>query len=363
MSGIRGHGAAALVVLGLAGCFGAKPRPGGCQTNADCGLGGACFQEECTKPCSSHAECADGLSCLSGVCQDTGPGGNGGTGNTGGTGNVGGTGGEVLVPPQLTAVSGNDPEDAFAVHNGLLLEGQNLATATFDMRIGAGTPLVLSVPLQSDTLAELLLPPDVASGTYTLTATNAAGSDTATVTLELPLMDGDTTIALMNSGTTTATIDLARQEPQPFASYRGYVPTASVAFSNTYYGVIDPETHFAYGGITESGGDISIPRAGVYTVTAVAHLSLQSNANGSLIVTRLDSGGGQISRVYLNNNNKSAGGTWTALAGTTTLQLAAGDRIRFEVASSGNTGSWYVLGRGAATSAETVVTVHLVHAQ
>jgi hypothetical protein len=147
--------------------------------------------------------------------------------------------------------------------------------------------------------------------------------------------------------------------PPQFASFRGYIGSTSVTFSNTFFGVLDPDVDFSHGGINESGGDISVAQAGVYLVTAVAKLGLQVGAKGTLIVNHLDAGGGPITRLFLSDNDES-GGVATQLSGSTLFELAAGDRIRFEVASSDNTGTWNVQG-GNANASETVVTLSLIH--
>lgn len=140
---------------------------GGCTGNGDCS-GGLVCASGCCSLCTSSAQCATDFACSSaGRCELT------------------------LLPPVITYIDGSgsvDQESSHSVHHlrdRLVVLGENLARASFELVSAAGgVPLRLEAcaPVADDR-AELMLPGDVATGSYTLTAVNQAGSCAATVSL------------------------------------------------------------------------------------------------------------------------------------------------------------------------------------
>lgn len=326
------HAFITVTLAAATACFGTSPEPA-CTDSLQCKSGSACQNGTCQQLCDRDTDCS-AARCIHGLCS----------------------------PTQLPQVSRYVLEASAGAHD-LVTEGNGLSQTPFTLRDAQGTAPTSAFPAQSATRAPLMLPPDMApdmaSGAYTLTAVNHAGTGSKAVTLTLPELSGDEIITRINQPATTGLIDASRLEPAPFASYRGYV-ASNVSFSSTYYGLISPTTHFSQGGITVSGGDIRISQAGVYMVTAVAALSLQLGAWGILMVSHLDSSGTAITNRFHLTNDDKGGANSTILAGSTLFELAAGDKVRFEVASSSNTGTWFLQG-GSATNAPTVVTIQLIH--
>ncbi len=154
----------------------------GCSKTSSqtCPAGQAETDGSCRCLCENHSDCAacgGGLACdARGVC-------------------LPGTG------PVITAVTGNDPSDPGRVLDGLIVVGTLLAQASFELRAGAQV-LPLTPRSGSDSGAELILPQDIRSGSYTLVATNQAGSAQVPVSLVLPELDGQTLLARINSEAT-----------------------------------------------------------------------------------------------------------------------------------------------------------------
>ncbi len=173
--------------LVLVACSSGKtPQADGCRTSDDCDAGWVCSDSQCAKLCVVDTDCPGDQLCVGNTCVEPTP----------------------DQAPDITAVTGNHPTDATRILDGLRVTGVRLTTASFELRGDNTVPL--AARSQSDTEAELVFPPDILSGSYTLVATNAAGSDQETVTLTLPDLTGDMLVSRINDPATTERIALDR---------------------------------------------------------------------------------------------------------------------------------------------------------
>jgi hypothetical protein len=169
-----------LLATGAAGC--APKVLGACDAHSDCEGGKACIDNACVDLCQVQSDCPANAVC--------------------------GVDGHCVAPqdgpaPEIADVRGNDTtsDNSSAIANGLLVTGSNLATARFELRGDDGSE-PLAVAYRYDTSAELHLPEDIRSGTYTLVATNLAGSDQEGVTLQLPELTGNMIVERLNTDAT-----------------------------------------------------------------------------------------------------------------------------------------------------------------
>ncbi len=170
-----------LVAVVLGACSSDEPggsgSSSGCADAMDCDGGQACRDRVCVTLCSSRSECQPGEDCTaSGICATplNGP------------------------LPVIDGVSGNDATSSGKVYDGLVIVGSSLASAEFTLVAATGTATLVA-RRQTDLEAEVILPIDVRSGAYELVVTNASGSDTQPITLELPELTGDTILARLNA--------------------------------------------------------------------------------------------------------------------------------------------------------------------
>lgn len=147
------------------GCSGNPPSTGGCGGNSECSSGEICDQGSCLTLCANDMQCGAGLVCENDICV---------------------AGGRVI--PVITAVDGDgtmtcpDANGTHCLAAGMIINGDNLAGASFSLTPQSGTPVELVVRDSMETVATVDLP-DLAPGDYTLVATNQAGSDQASLTL------------------------------------------------------------------------------------------------------------------------------------------------------------------------------------
>ncbi len=147
-----------VAVLALA-CSGNTPSGGGqCSGNKDCDPGQVCSSGACISLCRTDRDCGADRVCDDGVC-------------------VAG----VRSSPRIDAVDGDgtvvcpDAAGTHCIAAGLLVLGDNLEGATFTLS-GSGAPVELVARDGAIATSVALELPDVAPGTYTLTAANGAGS-------------------------------------------------------------------------------------------------------------------------------------------------------------------------------------------
>ncbi|MCK5690667.1 tail fiber protein [Myxococcota bacterium] len=158
---------AAILMMSSACSNKAASSNGDCQDNADCASGQVCFNDACQNICNSDSQCSDGNICVNSLCSE----------------------GE-RSEPNIIAVDGDanelcpDAPGTKCIQTGLLVSGANLEGSLFTLSSTTDSNR-FEVSLFSgstDTLAHLELP-NIAPGNYTLTATNAAGSDQESLTL------------------------------------------------------------------------------------------------------------------------------------------------------------------------------------
>jgi len=163
----------ALGAVMLAACSSHKPAtPGHCARNEDCAAGSACKGDTCFPICNGAQDtstCPNGTCCREDFCQPC-----------------------ADSPPVITAVNGTGSADTTAHHGSkhlrdrLVIEGQNLATATVTLALAGSTaPAVLLEPCgdaQANVIA-VALPLDVTAGRHILTVANLAGQCSADLTL------------------------------------------------------------------------------------------------------------------------------------------------------------------------------------
>ncbi len=163
-----------ICLFALAGC---SRSPGGtCSKTSDCQSGWVCAKSTCEQLCAGDSECPSQLACIDSMC-------------TTGT----------RKAPQIDSVVGNSLDGPTHVTDGLLVTGANLGDATFTLS-GAESH-TLTARTQTASQVELVLWPEVTSGTWTLTAVNLAGSAAATIELLLPELTGDTLLTRLNTAT------------------------------------------------------------------------------------------------------------------------------------------------------------------
>jgi hypothetical protein len=172
-------GLLATLVLASAACSGSVAA--GCSENSDCDPGFICVPPRCEEVCFTQKDCTGPEVCIGNICDTPVPG----------------------VTPQIDSVTGNAPNDATRIADGLLVSGTALADAHFELTDSGGQAAVLAVRSQNATSAHLVLPSDVTSGEYVLVAWNASGSsDQEPVTLTLPELDGDELLHRLNEDAT-----------------------------------------------------------------------------------------------------------------------------------------------------------------
>ncbi len=193
--------------LGSAGCSKSLPA-GTCNRNGDCTGGSVCVESECLVLCQTQRDCFGTTWCNgTGTCVDV-------TSDT---------------PPVLQTVIGDNDEDPTAIREGLIVQGQQLADAAFELQTDT-TVVGLTVVSQQDTRALLAFPADIVSGAYTLTATNGAGSSQAAVTLTLPELGADDLLARINTATGLVSINRL-----PVGTDAGSVASGAHAHDSIYY--------------------------------------------------------------------------------------------------------------------------------
>lgn len=176
------------LVAAASACAPSAKEQQGCQTRADCDAGYVCEQSQCIKLCLTQAGCGDGLICtIDGVCRIPQEG----------------------DPPTIESIVGNAPDNTARIKNGISVTGTGFAEAVFELRDESGA-IPLTVESQSSQTAELLFPADVHAGTYSLVATNQAGSGESGVTLTLPDITGQMVIDKINAPETSGTIKASR---------------------------------------------------------------------------------------------------------------------------------------------------------
>ncbi|MCK5687688.1 hypothetical protein KAI87_00390, partial [Myxococcota bacterium] len=152
-----------------------------CTSNSDCDGGWVCESNECIQLCAIQSDCNDGHICgTEGFCIPQS---------------------ESDALPLITSVTGNGQGDGTIIKDGMLIAGENLVDASFELRDASGA-IALSVRSQDATGAELVFPSDIVSGAYTLVATNTAGSDQESVQLTLPELGGDELLRRVNEDAT-----------------------------------------------------------------------------------------------------------------------------------------------------------------
>lgn len=229
----------------LVGCRGGDNPEAGCSSNAECDPGYICDGGDCFKICLTQGECPQGEICSAiGVCVEPAEG----------------------DLPHIDGVVGNDPTDTGRIIDGLIVSGRNLTDSVFELDDGtAAVPLV--VRSQSGTSAEVVLPVDVFSGSYTLVATNQAGSNQAIVQLELPQITGQMMLDRINTDA-TGTLAPARLD---FGSAAGQVAEGnhthdmsayytSAEVDSGFYSRAEADARFAARLAATSGGNY-VPNA------------------------------------------------------------------------------------------------------
>jgi hypothetical protein len=153
-----------LALFGVTGCVTPEVL-GACETHSDCDGGKVCLNNACASLCAVQSDCPSGSVCgVAGHCESRRDG----------------------PSPEITSVRDSDTvPGAAGSARGLLVTGTNLAAARFELRSDAA-PASLALAYRLDASAELYLPEEIRSGTYTLVATNLAGEDQQAFTLHLP---------------------------------------------------------------------------------------------------------------------------------------------------------------------------------
>jgi len=170
----------------LASCASGPPtgnHGAACTSSDDCTPGQACVADACRNLCASDKDCTIGTCDPAGYC----------------------AGDAASGVPQIATVSGNSANPD-VIEDGLLVQGTHLGDATFALEVVASawpttSPVDLEIRRASDTEVELILPADTYSGSFTLVATNQAGSDQAGVTLELPEVTSQLVLDRLNAAT------------------------------------------------------------------------------------------------------------------------------------------------------------------
>ncbi len=152
-----------------------------CTSNTDCDGGWVCQSDECVQLCAIQSDCNDANVCgTEGFCIPQS---------------------ESDALPTITSVAGNGIGDGTIIEDGMLIAGENLSDASFELRDASGA-IPLSVRSQNTTGAELVFSEDIVSGSYTLVATNTAGSTQESVQLTLPELGGDELLRRVNEEAT-----------------------------------------------------------------------------------------------------------------------------------------------------------------
>ena len=159
-----------------------------CRRSRDCDAGEVCVDELCVKVCTLDSQCDRGEQCALGVCVAVGGGECRNDGDCSGAHvcQEGACVAPPLEPPSIESVSGSgslDPDPDHAerrIRDRLVITGRNLVGSTVTL---TGTnPTVPSADLrpcgEADTAThlEVMLPPGLADGEYSLTIANQAGS-------------------------------------------------------------------------------------------------------------------------------------------------------------------------------------------
>jgi hypothetical protein len=155
-------GLTSLVLIFVAACSSKSTSGDGtCKNNSDCNAGEICAATTCVRLCRNDADCGAGSVCSEQTCQP----------------------GERQTPVIFDIAGDGSSSCAAATNNacitaGLTVVGKNLLGASFSLEPSAGGAVTALVPrgALTDETAALDLPLTVTTGTYTLTATNAAGS-------------------------------------------------------------------------------------------------------------------------------------------------------------------------------------------
>ncbi len=198
-----------------------------CGSASECEPGAICQDNRCAVLCSAQKNCPPGEVCSNGVCAPP-------------------ASGDL---PQISFVFGNEPGDTTRIRDGLLVEGVMLANATFEL-VALPATYVLTIRAQTDTLAEVILPVDIRSGSYTLVAANLAGSDQVPVTLTLPELTGDLLLDRINTGA-TGTLSFSRL---PIGTSGGTVAAGDHRHDNLYAPLPAPGSPGADGNFVPNGG-------------------------------------------------------------------------------------------------------------
>lgn len=157
-----------------------------CLKAAHCEAGETCVGGKCVIVCDLQMDCAEGRYCSpSGLCVPV---------DTTGT------------PPLLTAVRGNDAASESRIRDGLIVSGDNLVLAAFELRKN-GKSYSLATRERSNTRVEVTFPLDIRSGEYLLLATNASGEASTGLALTLPEVTPELVLTKLNASTGTVSLD------------------------------------------------------------------------------------------------------------------------------------------------------------
>ncbi|MGC4001452.1 MAG: hypothetical protein QM767_29925 [Anaeromyxobacter sp.] len=151
--------------------------------------------------------------------------------------------------PTISSVTGNDAGDPGRVTDGLVVTGSKLDGATLSVTDAGGQPLATTMRSQTATRAELVLPADVRSGSYAVSAVSSAGSAQAAITLTLPELGGDLIVARVNASSSTLSASVL-----PIGTGAGQVAAGDHAHDGRYVGA----TGGAIDGDLSVTGDVAV---------------------------------------------------------------------------------------------------------
>jgi hypothetical protein len=160
---------ALLMLLTLAACHEGAPAKTKCESNDACPAGQICQEGSCAQLCVSSLDCGQAQICGNGgVCEP---------------------GSREAEPPSIQLIEGDGSSDCPAtpgtncLEGAVIVVGSGLEEATFELRSSSGQSYTLATRgARLDERATLILP-NVAPGSYVLTAVNAAGADETSLTL------------------------------------------------------------------------------------------------------------------------------------------------------------------------------------
>jgi hypothetical protein len=103
--------------------------------------------------------------------------------------------------PQINDLYGNSPEDPTQIFDGMVIKGDYLDGASFHLQ-SQSEMIALNTRNQNANEAEILLPSDIHSGEYLLVVSNEAGSNSQSLALTLPELDGQLQLERLNNEAT-----------------------------------------------------------------------------------------------------------------------------------------------------------------